>query len=109
MGDLRRKVSFLALLGALLVTAVGCLPGGHGWSCDSDGECDKGLVCKQFNSVFGSKYCVSPGTTSIRSSSTYGWIKLVLFWAIGGIVGGTILLGGGVALVDAVKDRVRRK
>jgi len=99
----------LALLVALAVAAAGCFPGGHGWKCDADSECDKGLVCKKFGSLFESRACVSPGTTQIRSSNVYGWVGLVLFWGAAGIAGVTALfIAYGVAL-DAIQSRKRRR
>jgi len=72
----RTRLAVVALL--VMVTLAACVPGRRGWSCDSDTDCKEGLVCKQFGSLFNSHYCVSPGSTSIRSSETYGWVTLIV-------------------------------
>jgi hypothetical protein len=112
MRTLARTVPLLALLITLAATTEGCFPGNEGWSCDSDKECKAGLVCKEFGRVFASKYCVSPGTRSIRSSSTYGWIKLSLVWGVLGIIGLIAVVVAGIVAWEGIKsglDRIRRR
>jgi hypothetical protein len=98
----------LVLLVVLAAAIAGCFPGGHGWKCDSDSDCDKGLVCKQFGNLFKDNVCVSPGTSSIRSDAVHGWFGLVLFWGVAGVVSLSVLAIGGAVAVEAIRDRFRR-
>lgn len=91
-----RWLAVVVLLGVL----VGCGPGGHGWKCDHDGDCDRGLSCKTVEGKKGfSTVCMKEGETAAAS---YGWFD-VLFYPL-------LALGLGAGLVyRLILWRIRRR
>jgi hypothetical protein len=100
---LKRSTLGVLLVGFLALVSAGCFPGNHGWSCDSDAECRAGLRCKTFGNVFKGSYCVEYSAHQIRSSSTYGWPKLVFFWTVLGTFSLAAVYMAGVRVVEKIR------
>ena len=98
--------AFVALLAGAIVSA--CVPGRRGWSCSSNADCDPGLECKEFGSLFSDHVCVTPGTTSIRSSETYGWFKLIVIDGFALFFAVIIAFAVGAILWDKISEAWNR-
>jgi len=102
----RARLAFVALLAIVALSA--CVPGRRGWSCSSNADCKPGLECKDFSSLFSSHYCVSPGSTSIRSSETYGWFSLIVVDGFALFFAAIIAIAVGALLWDKITEMRNR-
>lgn len=98
-------LSIAAICAVLSLTS--CVPGHRGWTCSSDKDCNDGLECKDFgSSLFDNHYCASSGSTSIRSSETYGWVGLILVDGFAAFFALVIVVGAGAVALESIREKL---